>query len=72
MSVSVVITLDTRRMKAKSGKYPVKLLVTCDSEPRRYQTIYDLTQEEFNYLSANRITDGLKLIRDNLKQIKRN
>ena len=72
MSVSVVITLDTRRMKAKSGKYPVKLLVTCDSEPRRYQTIYDLTQEEFKYLSANRITDGLKLIRDNLKQIKRN
>jgi integrase/recombinase XerD len=71
MSVSVVITLDTRRMKAKSGKYPVKLLVTYDSEPRRYQTIYDLSQEEFNYLSANRITDGLKLIRDNLKQIKR-
>ncbi len=72
MSVSVVITLDTRRMKVKSGKYPIKLLVTCDSEPRRYQTIYDLTQEEFNYLSASRLSDGLKLIRENLKQIKRN
>ncbi len=71
MSVSVAITLDTRRMKSKSGKYPVKLLVTSDSQPRRYQTIYDLTQQEFNYLSANRITDSLKLIRDNLKQIKR-
>jgi integrase len=72
MSVSVVITLDTRRMKVKSKKYPVKLLVTFDGMPRRYQTIYDLTQDEFNNLPANRVSGGLKLIRDDLKKIKRN
>ena len=70
MSVSMSITLDTRRMKKKTRKYPVKLLVTCDSEPQRYQTIFDLTQEEFKSLSAARVLDGLRTIREQLKQIK--
>jgi integrase len=72
MSASVIITLDTRRIKKKKGKYPVKLLVTFNSDPKRYQTIYDLTQEEFNNLSASRVSEKIKVIRDNLKQIQRN
>jgi len=71
MSVSVVITLDTRRVKKKTGKYPVKLLVTFNSEPKRYQTIYDLTQPEFDNLSASRVSEASKIIRANLKQIQR-
>jgi integrase/recombinase XerD len=72
MSVSVNITLDTRRVKKKTGKYPVKLLVTFDGEPRRYQTIYDLSKEEFKNLTAARVSDDLKKIREQLKQVKRN
>src|SRR5687768_9095131 len=71
MSVSAKITLDTRRVKKKTGKYPVKLLVTSDSEPHRYQTIFDLTQEDFSKLSASRITSELQEIREKLKEIVR-
>ncbi len=62
MSVSVVIILDTRRVKKKTGKYPVKLLVTFNSEQKRYQTIYDLTQPEFDNLSASQ---GIWSIKNN-------
>lgn len=72
MSASTSITLDTRRMKKKDGKYPVKLLVVFNSEPKRYQTIFDLTQQEYDNLSASRITDNLRTIRDYLKKIQRN
>jgi integrase len=71
MSVSIVITLDNRRLKKKTGKYPVKLLVTYESEPQRYQTIYDLSQEEYENLSASRVSEKMQKIRDSLKLIKR-
>lgn len=71
MSASVVITLDTRRIKQKTGKYPVKLLVTYNGEPQRYQTIYDLTEKEYNNLSASRVSDQMQKVRDSLKEIKR-
>lgn len=71
MSASVSITLDTRRLKMKKGAYPVKLLVIFNSEPKRYQTIYDLTQEEFDNLSASRVSEKLKKVRDSLKLIQR-
>ncbi len=71
MSVSIAITLDTRRMKKKTGNYPVKLLVTHKSTPERYQTIFDLSQEEFDNLSASRVSEKLKKIRDDLKLIQR-
>ena len=58
-------------MKKKTGKYPVKLLVTHKSEPGRYQIIYDLSQEEFDNLSASRVSEKLKKIRDDLKLIQR-
>jgi len=69
MSATATIILDTRRMKKKKGKFPVKLLVIYKSEPKRYQTIYDLTQEEFNNLKASRVSENLKPIRDSLKKI---
>ena len=71
MSASVVIKLDTRRIKQKTGKYPVKLLVTYNGEPQRYQTIYDLTEKEYNNLSASRVSDQMQKVRDSLKEIKR-
>lgn len=71
MSVTISITLDTRRVKKKTGKYPVKLQVTFERDPQRYQTIYDLTQEEYDNLSASRVSEKLKKIRDDLKLIQR-
>lgn len=71
MSVSVVITLDTRRMKKKTGTYPVKLLVTHDRIPQRYQTIHDLTQVEYDSLAAPRVSEKMQKVREELKRIKR-
>jgi integrase/recombinase XerD len=72
MSVSISVTLDTRRMKEKSGKYPVKLLVIHEGKPQRYQTIYDLTEAEYKNLSASRVSETSLKIRESLKLIKRN
>ena len=69
MSVSTTITLDKRRVKQKTGKYPVKLLVTFEREPRRYQTIYELSEEEFKKLSSPRISPELQKIKDKLREI---
>ena len=71
MPVSTQLILDTRRIKQKTGKYPVKLLVIHNRKPHRYQTIFELTKEEFKILSASRITVQLQKIRDSLKEIKR-
>lgn len=75
MSASVKVILDTRRIKKKKGTYPVKLLVTFNSEPKRYQTVYDLTQEEFSTVmdrKTRNISEKLKEIRTSLKLIERN
>jgi len=69
MSVSAVITLDTRRMKKRTGKYPVKLLVTHERKSMRYQTIYELTADSYKKLSASRISGELQTIRDQLREI---
>lgn len=71
MSVSIVITLDTRRMKKKTETYPVKLLVTNNSVPKRYQTIFDLSEQDFNTISAKNMSAHLRTIRDELKKIQR-
>jgi integrase/recombinase XerD len=71
MPVSIRIVLDTRRLKQKTGKYPVKLLVICNRQPQRYQTIFELTKEEFKILSASRITSNLQKTRDGIREIKR-
>ncbi|MDQ3846599.1 MAG: phage integrase SAM-like domain-containing protein, partial [Bacteroidota bacterium] len=71
MSISAIITLDSRRIKKTTGKYPLKLLVTFDSEPKRYQTIYELTKEEYSKLTASRVSVELQEIREKLKEIER-
>lgn len=72
MSVTISINLDTRRLKRKTGKYPVKLLVTYERNSQRYQTIYDLTQDEYSNLSASRVSEKMQKIRDGLKLLQRN
>lgn len=69
MSISITITLDTRRLKKRTGKYPVKLLVTYERIPARYQTIYELTEEEFKKISSPRINEDLKVVKEKLKAI---
>lgn len=70
--VRLAVVLDTRRIKTKTNKYPVKLRVTYEREVQFYSTIYDLTQDEYNTLAAPRMLDKMKKIRDDLKQIQRN
>lgn len=71
MSVSISITLDTRRMKMKTGAFPVKLLVTNNSVPKRYQTKFDLSEKDFQNLGAKNLSAQLREIREQLKQIQR-
>jgi len=71
MSVSISITLDTRRLKQKTGKYPVKLLLIHEGKPQRYQTTYDLPKAEYKSLSASRVSESAMKIRDSLKMIRR-
>lgn len=42
------ILLDTKRIKQKTGKYPVKLRVTFGKEQKQYPIDIDLSTEEFN------------------------
>lgn len=62
--------LDTRRIK-KTNKYPIKLRVTYERIPEYYQTIFDLTKDDYEKLSASRISSDLQVIRDKLKDIER-
>jgi integrase/recombinase XerD len=68
MSITINIILDTRRIK-KSEKYPIKLRVTHDRNSEYYQTIFDLTKNDYDKLSASRISNELQTIRDKLKFI---
>lgn len=52
MKPIIKILLDTRRIKKKTGKYPVKLRVTFGKEQKQYPIDIDLTVEEF-YLMQN-------------------
>lgn len=71
MSLSISISLDTRRAK-KTGKFPVKLLAIFNRKPRRYQTVYDLSEEEFKALSARQKSECLKKMQETLRQLQRN
>jgi integrase/recombinase XerD len=70
MQVKIGIILDTRRIK-KTNKYPVKLRVTFKRETVYYQTIFDLSKDEYAKLSAPRVSNELQSIRDKLKDIER-
>ncbi|WP_290794145.1 hypothetical protein [Flavihumibacter sp. UBA7668] len=68
MLLSISISLDTRRAK-KTGKLPVKLLAIFNRKPRRYQTVYDLIEEEFKALSSRQKSECLKKMQETLKQL---
>lgn len=70
MSATISIILDTRRIK-KNNKYPVKLRVTFERVTEYYQTIFDLAKDEYDKLTAPRISNELQSIRDKLKNIER-
>lgn len=70
MSATISIILDTRRMK-QDNKYPVKLRVTFQRVPEYYTTIFDLAKEDWEKLSATRVSNGLQPIKEKLKEIER-
>ena len=70
MATTISVILDTRRIK-KTKKYPVKLRVTSNRATEYYQTVFDLSEEEFNRLTASRINAQLQTIRHKLKEIER-
>lgn len=70
MQVKIGIILDTRRIK-QTNKYPVKLRVTFERVTVYYQTIFDLSKDDYAKLPAPRISTELQSIRDKLKDIER-
>ena len=70
MSATISIVLDTRRVK-QSNKYPVKLRVTSQRVPEYYQTVFDLSKDEWEKLPASRITNELQIVRNKLKEIEK-
>lgn len=67
---TINIILDTRRIK-KTNKYPVKLRITFERVTEYYQTIFDLSKDDYDKLSASRVSAELQTIRDKLKEIER-
>ncbi|MBD0283919.1 MAG: site-specific integrase [Flavisolibacter sp.] len=70
MSVATAIILDTRRIK-ENNKYPVKLRVNHQRVTNYYPTVFDLSEEDYQKLSATRVSQELQSVRDKLKQIER-
>jgi integrase len=71
MSATASIILDTRRMKIKTKKFPIKLQVSFDRVTLHYQTIFDLSKDDYGKLSSPRIGSELQSIRQKLKYIQR-
>ena len=71
MSISVKIILDTRRIKKKTCKYPIKLRVMFKRISRDYTTVYELSDKDFDKLTAPRLSIELQNVRDSLKEIER-
>lgn len=69
MLVTVSIFLDTRRMK-KTKTYPVKLRVYSQNKTEFYPTIFDLNEKDFEKLEAKNTSEGLRKIRDQLKELR--
>lgn len=70
MSATISVILDTRRAK-QANKYPVKLRVTFQRTTEYYPTIFDLTEADWNKLSASRLSNELQSKKDKLKEIER-
>jgi integrase/recombinase XerD len=72
MSITVSSSLDVRRLKKTTHAYPVKLLLTVNGEPYRYQTVHDLSKEDWDKLSAKHINGKLQSIKDDISAIQKN
>src|SRR5690606_39241418 len=71
MSATARVILDTRRMKIKTGKYPLKLQVSFQRKSQRYQTIFELSAADYNKLGAPRISADLQSIKGKIKEIEK-
>ena len=71
MSTTASIILDTIRIKKKTKTYPVKLQVTFKRATKHYQTIFALSEVDYEKLTAPRIHTDLQKIRDKLKYLQR-
>jgi integrase/recombinase XerD len=70
MSVSIALILDTRRQK-ENNKFPIKIRVNFKRVTNYYPTMFDLTQPEYDKLTAPRISAELQTIKTELKKIER-
>ncbi|MDP3129307.1 MAG: site-specific integrase [Sediminibacterium sp.] len=66
--VTVKVILDTRRSKV-SGKYPLKLRLTCKGERRYYNTIYDISTEEWEAINSDQVKGRLRTIRNEISAL---
>lgn len=71
MSATARVILDTRRMKIKTGKYPLKLRVSFQRVTQRYHTIFELSAVDYNKLNAPRISADLQSIKEKIKEIEK-
>ncbi len=71
MIATASIVLDKRRMQKKTGTYPIKLQVVYKSSPRQFQTVFNLSSEDYLKLNSSRLSPKLQLIKDKLKNIRR-
>lgn len=71
MSATARIILDTRRMKIRTGKYPLKLQVSFQRITQRYQTIFELSTIDYGKLNAPRISSYLLSIKEKIKEVEK-
>jgi integrase/recombinase XerD len=71
MNTTYSVILDKRRVKQKSGTYPLKLQIIFNRKPKLYQTIFDLSEADYQKLSSPRINSELQKIKDAIKQLLR-
>jgi len=69
MAASPIIILDKRRIK-KNETYPVKLRVTYKGTSRDFQTIFDMTEEDFGKRDASHPGKEIREIRDRLNALR--
>jgi integrase len=69
MAATINLTLDTRRVKQRTGKYPLKLHVTFQRKIRRYQTVFEFTSEDYKKLSSSRLSGELLERKEELKKL---
>ncbi|WP_162945029.1 site-specific integrase [Flavisolibacter nicotianae] len=70
MHTTTSVILDTRRMK-KDGTYPLKLQVTHQRKTKHFPSIFNLSEVDYQKLTAPRISAKLQRVRDGVRRIQR-